>query len=246
MSPRIRCATANETEAEVAETALRELDGDPSSRKRFLRGLGGASAVGAFGLFLGACGDDEEEDRGGVASRGAQDADAGAEGGSDLEIINFALTLEYVEADFYDQALKSGLLSGEVRDLAAAFAKTEQAHVEALEAVASQLGEAVDPPRTDFREFLSGEEELVMALAQVENIGAAAYLGAAPAIQDRELLATALSIHSVEARHAAALNRLVGRGFMGDGDLSGSIPNGAFAKPMDMAAVNEAVKPFLA
>lgn len=232
MSPRIRCATANETEAEVAETALRELDGDPSSRKRFLEGLGGAGAVGAFGLLLGACGDDEEEDRGGAASRGPQDSDAEAEGGSDLEIVNFALTLEYVEADFYDQALKSGLLSGDVRDLAAAFAKTEQAHVEALEAVASQLGEAVDPPRTDFREFLSGQEALVMALARVENLGAAAYLGAAPAIQDRELLATALSIHSVEARHAAALNEVIGRPFVADSPPAGSIPDGAFASPM--------------
>ena len=231
----------------MAQTALRELDGDPSSRKRFLRRLGGAGAVGAFGVLLAACGDDEEEaPSGGARARGPQDIDTEEEGASDLEIVNFALTLEYLEADFYDQALGSGLLSGELRDLAAVFGKTEQAHVEALEAVASQLGKPVDPPRTDFSEVLSGQEALLTALAKVENVGAAAYLGAAPAIQDRELLAAALSIHSVEARHAAALNELIGRSFVGDAPLAGSIPDGAFASPMTSQEVLEEIEPFLA
>jgi len=231
----------------VAESALRELDGDPSSRKRFLRGLGGAGAAGAFGLLLAACGEDGEEAQpGGARSRGPQRTDTDEEGGSDLEIVNFALTLEYLEADFYDQALDSGLLMGELRELAAAFGETEQAHVEALEAVASQLGEPVDPPRTDFSEALVGLDPLLMALAQVENVGAAAYLGAAPSIQDRELLAAALSIHSVEARHAAALNELIGISFVGDAPLTGSVPDGAFASPMTMQEVLDRIEPFLA
>ena len=231
----------------MAETAPRELDGDPSSRKRFLRGLGGAGALGAFGLVVTACGEDQEEaQRGDARSGGAQDTDAGDKGGNDLEIVNFALTLEYLEADFYDQALTSGLLSGDLRDLAATFGKTEQAHVEALEAVASQLGEPVDPPRTDFSAFLKGEETLLAALADVENLGAAAYLGAAPAIQDRELLAAALSIHSVEARHAAALNERIGRSFDGETALAGSMPHGAFASPMSMQEVRDQIQPFLA
>lgn len=164
----------------------------------------------------------------------------------DVDIANFALTLEYLEADFYDQALDSGLLMGELRELAAAFGETEQAHVEALEAVASQLGEPVDPPRTDFSEALVGLDPLLMALAQVENVGAAAYLGAAPSIQDRELLAAALSIHSVEARHAAALNELIGISFVGDAPLTGSVPDGAFASPMTMQEVLDRIQPFLA
>jgi len=224
---------------------MRGVDDDlPSSRKRFLRGLGG---TGAFGLLLAACGEDEEElQPGGARSRGPQRTDTSEEGGSDLEIVNFALTLEYLEADFYEQALDSGLLTGELRELAAAFGETEQAHVEALEAVASQLGEPVDPPRTDFSRFLAGEEALLMALAQVENVGAAAYLGAAPSIRDRELLASALSIHSVEARHAAALNQLIGRSFVGDAPLTGSVPDGAFASPMTMQEVLDQIQPFLA
>lgn len=231
----------------MSESALRQMDGDPSSRKRFLRGLGGAGVVSAFGLLLGACGDDEEEAQpGGARSGGQQRTDTDEEGGSDLEIVNFALTLEYLEADFYEQALDSGLLSGELRELAAGFGETEQAHIEALEAVASQLGEPVDPPRTDFSRFLSGEEALLMALAKLENLGAAAYLGAAPAIQDRELLAAALSIHSVEARHAAALNERIGRSFAGDTPLSGSVPDGAFASPLTMQEVREQIEPLLA
>lgn len=229
----------------MAQTALREPDGDPFSRKRFLRGWGGAGALGAFGLLVGACGE-EEAQPGGARSDGPQATDTDDKGGSDLEIVNFALTLEHLEADFYDQALKSGLLTGDVRELAAVFAKTERAHIESLEAVARQLGEPVDPPRTDFGEFLDGQETLLTTLADVENLGAAAYLGVAPDIQDRELLAAALSIHSVEARHAAALNKLIGRSFYANAPLAGSIPHGAFASPMTMQEAKDEIQPFLA
>lgn len=82
--------------------------------------------------------------------------------------------------------------------------------------------------------------------ATVENLGAAAYLGAAGGIKDKDILAAALAIHSVEARHAAALNKLVGRSFKGDGKLEGSLPNGAFAKGLSMDEVLEQVKPFIA
>ena len=73
--------------------------------------------------------------------------------------------------------------------------------------------------------------------ATVENLGAAAYLGQAPRIQSKEILAAALSIHSVEARHASALNTVVGRSI---------VPDGAFAKPASMEEVLPQVKPFLA
>ena len=71
----------------------------------------------------------------------------------------------------------------------------------------------------------------------VENLGAAAYLGQAAKIQNAELLAAALAIHSVEARHAATLGTLVKKSLT---------PDGAFAKPADMSTVLSAVKPFLA
>nr|MBF6619355.1 ferritin-like domain-containing protein [Patulibacter sp.] len=72
--------------------------------------------------------------------------------------------------------------------------------------------------------------------ATVENLGAAAYLGKAAEIENEEVLAAALSIHSVEARHASALNVLLGKQ---------ATPDGAFAVPADEASVLAAVKPFI-
>lgn len=227
----------------MTDSALRELADDPSSRKRFFKMLGGAGAVSAATVFLAACGDDEDEQSEPPAAAAVDNNN------SDLEILNYALTLEFLEAEFYDKVIASGLVKDKkVANLAKQFGQTEQEHVDALTATIKKLGGTpVMAPKTKFEETLEkGLEEVLNTAATVENLGAAAYLGQAGSIKNKEVLAAALAIHTVEARHAAALNQLVGRGFMGDGELSGSIPTGAFAKPMDMAAVNEAVKPFLA
>ena len=229
----------------MTDSAVRELADDPSSRKRFLKMLGGAGAAGALTTFVAACGDDDDTS----AAKAPPPASAVDNANSDLEILNYALTLEFLEAEFYDKVIASGLVKDKaVADLAKKFGSTEQEHVDALRATIKKLGgKPVTAPRTKFEETLAkGLKETLETAATVENLGAAAYLGQAGSIKNKEVLAAALAIHTVEARHAAALNRLVGRDFMGGGELSGSIPNGAFAKPMDMKAVNEAVKPFLA
>lgn len=229
----------------MTDSALRELADDPSSRKRFFKMLGGAGAVSAATVFLAACGGDDEKSEP-PAGSAVNNPDTNK---SDVEILNYALTLEFLEAEFYDKVIASGLVKDQkVADLAKKFGETEQEHVDALTATIKKLGGSpVKAPKTKFEETLEkGLEETLNTAATVENLGAAAYLGQAGAIKNKEVLAAALAIHTVEARHAAALNHLVGRGFSGDGDLSGSVPTGAFAKPMDMAAVNEAVKPFLA
>ncbi|MBW3654353.1 MAG: ferritin-like domain-containing protein, partial [Actinobacteria bacterium] len=217
----------------MTDSALRELADDPSSRKRFFKMLGGAGAVSAATVFLAACGGDDEEKPPAAAA-------VKNENTSDLEVLNYALTLEFLEAEFYDKVIESGLVKDQkVADLAKKFGETEQEHVDALTATIKKLGGTpVKAPKTKFEETLEkGLEETLNTAATVENLGAAAYLGQAGAIKNKEVLAAALAIHTVEARHAAALNHLVGRGFAGDGELSGSIPTGAFAKPMDMAAV---------
>ena len=63
------------------------------------------------------------------------------EGGGDLEILNFALTLEYLEAAFYEQALErvSGL-DGSVKSLATEIRDNENEHVTALTGTIKQLG----------------------------------------------------------------------------------------------------------
>jgi len=71
----------------------------------------------------------------------------------------------------------------------------------------------------------------------VENLGASAYLGQAGNIKSKEILAAALSIHTIEARHAAVFNTLL---------KMSPTPDGAFAKPTSMSQVLAAVKPFIA
>ena len=169
---------------------------------------------------------------------------------NDVKILNYALTLEFLEADFYDKVINSGLVKDRATvDIAKKFGATEQEHVDALKATIKKLGgKPVNAPKTKFEPTLDkGLKAVLETAATVENLGAAAYLGQAGNIKSKEVLAAALAIHSVEARHAAALNILVGRGFGdGKGGLEGALPDGAFGKPMDEAAVLAAVKPFLA
>ncbi len=234
----------------MTDSALRELADDPSSRKRFFKMLGGAGAVSAFSVALAACGDDDKKSTD-SPKPAATDAKADAnDNTSDLDILNYALTLEFLEADFYDKVIASGMVKDpKVASLAKKFGSTEQEHVDALTATIKKLGgKPVSAPKSNFQPtFDKGLMATLEAAADVENLGAAAYLGQAGSIKNKEVLAAALAIHTVEARHAAALNTLVGRGFGdGKGGLKGALPDGAFAKPMDMAAVLKAVKPFLA
>ena len=232
----------------MTDSALRELADDPSSRKRFFKMLGGAGAVSAATVFLAACGDDDDE--GGAAKKAPSASDVKDNNNSDLKVLNYALTLEFLEADFYEQVIASGLVKdAKVVSIAKKFGSTEQEHVDALIATIKKLGgKPVDAPKTNFQPTLDkGLKAVLETAADVENLGAAAYLGQAGNIKSKEVLAAALAIHTVEARHAAALNILVGRGFGdGKGGLKGALPDGAFAKPMDEPAVLAAVKPFLA
>ena len=154
-------------------------------------------------------------------------------GGGDVGILNFALTLEYLEADFYRQAAKLKL-KGEYKSLAKDFGAHEQAHVDALMATIKKLGgKPVKSPTFAFG--LKHQADFEKLAITLEDTGVSAYNGAAPMIKSKEVLAAAGGIVQVEARHAAALR------FLG-----GMAPTkGPFDQPLAKAAVLKAVKPLI-
>jgi rubrerythrin len=208
---------------------------DDVDRKRFLRMAGGAGAT-SFGAFvLAACGASSTKTAPTVATSATTSTSTPSATG-DIAILNYALTLEYLEREFYANVIASGLFTGKVAGLIKDFGSQEATHVEALKGAVSKMGGT--PAANPNGKFPITSATQVAELAySVENLGAAAYLGQAPNIQSPEVLATALAIHSVEARHAATLGTLVKKSLT---------PDGAFAKPEDMSMVLAAVKPFVA
>ncbi|MBA2383886.1 MAG: ferritin-like domain-containing protein [Actinobacteria bacterium] len=152
----------------------------------------------------------------------------------DIDILNFALTLEFLEADFYKKGLASNL-SAEAKELATLFGEQESAHVETLTGTISDLGGT--PVAEPTFKFPFTDEASFLELAQtLEDTGVGAYNGAAPMIESKEVLGAAGSIVQIEARHAAAI-RL----------LRKEMPApAAFDEALAEQAVLDAVKPLIA
>src|SRR5262249_25394675 len=155
--------------------------GDPVSRRRFLALSGGTGAAGAL---LAACGGGNSTT---TASTAAAGSDALAQfGKGDLGIVNYALTLEYLEAAFYADVIKSGLFKGSDLALIKMTGSNEVAHVAALEGTAKKLGTPAPKPKAQFP--IQDAQQVLKLAATVENLGAAAYLGQAASIQSAEIL----------------------------------------------------------
>jgi rubrerythrin len=156
-------------------------------------------------------------------------------GGGDVDIVNFALTLEYLETAFYEEAKTRAKAKGELKSLVDLIAGDERQHVEALTATVKQLGgKPVAEPKFDFP---YSDTAGFLKLAQTfEDTGVSAYNGAAPMIESKEVLGAAGSIVQVEARHAAAI-RLQNK--------EEPAPD-AFDPTLDEAQVLKAVEPFIA
>ncbi|HTX46722.1 MAG TPA: ferritin-like domain-containing protein [Solirubrobacteraceae bacterium] len=237
------------TESNAAENAadtggvVERLARDDVERKRFLKmagkTIGTGAAASGLAAFIAACGSSSSSTTAATttSSSAASTTSAASSGfgAGDLGIVNYALTLEYLENQFYDKVIASGLFKGSVLSTLKLFGSEEHAHVLALESVAKKLGTPATKPVGKFP--LTSAAAVTKLAATVENLGASAYLGQAPRIKSPEILAAALSIHTVEARHAATLNTLL--------KLSPT-PTGAFGTPASMATVLAAVKPFIA
>ncbi|MDT0631701.1 ferritin-like domain-containing protein [Rubrivirga sp. S365] len=133
-------------------------------------------------------------------------------GNTAFEVLNYALTLEYLERSFYRQALDMNYLST-ARPLVETIEADETAHVALLRgAIEAAGGDPVDYEDADFTfgDFLSSYDNFLALAQSLEDTGVRAYKGQAGAIQGTDYLTTALQIHSVEGRHAAAIRRLRG------------------------------------
>jgi Ferritin-like domain len=217
---------------ESKPSALSRVASDPVSRRKLLAVTGGSTALAAF---LAACGSDSDSTTSTMTTSGGGATGTEKFGKGDVGILNYALTLEYLETAFYEDVVKSGLFKGSDLATIRKFGSEEAEHVQALTGFVKQMGGKPAPkPKTEFP--LKSAKSVLKLAATVENLGAAAYLGQAPNIKEASTLAAALSIHSVEGRHAATLNTLLGKSI---------VPDGAFAKPAGAEEVLKSVEPFI-
>jgi glutamine cyclotransferase len=152
----------------------------------------------------------------------------------DVDILNFALTLEYLETAFYEKGKTVGL-SGQAKSLAKSFGDEEAEHVAALtKAITASGGKPVKKPMFVFP--VKDQKSFLKLAYVLENTGVGAYNGAGPSLQSKALLAAAGSIVQIEARHAASIALLTGMSIT---------PNGAFDKPLTKKQVLAAAGPLI-
>ncbi len=158
------------------------------------------------------------------------------EGGGDVDILNFALTLEFLEGEFYVQGVEVDGLSEEEVELAEKLRDDELEHVDALRATIEQLGGTpAEEPEFDFTSALESRDAFLKTAVTLEDTGVSAYNGAAPEIQATEVLAAAGSIVQIEGRHASLIRFTRGEE---------PAPT-AFDETLDMQEVLDAVEPFI-
>ncbi len=203
--------------------------GRERSRRDFLKT---AAAVGAA---LSAAG------FGGVALL-ARDAEAQAapyttyQGLGDAAILSVAYQLELLEGNFYAAGANSGLFTGNALTQITQLSTDEFAHADAIAGVLSSLGAAIPEPQLVFPPDATADAATFLTYAAtLEPVGIGAYQGAAPALQSKDILASAISIHNAECQHWNAIKI-----------LQGIVPpnNVAFEEALPLQAVLDAGAPF--
>jgi Ferritin-like domain len=221
----------------VTHINLREVDVDGAiqeaaaevgsdTRLSFLRkaGIAGGAAVSG-GAILGLL----------APSAMAAGAPPSKFGKGDIGILNFALTLEYLERAFYNEATSGGkITSPQLKTFLKVVTRDERAHVAFLK---KALGsKAVKEPKFDFKGIPKDEAKFAATAQVLENTGVHAYLGQAGNIKTPAYLLAAASIVTIEARHSGAIGLI-------NGSKGGGIaPSGSFDTPYTAAKVLAAVK----
>ena len=184
----------------MTELTLADVDRD-GALEEALAGLHGSTRAGFLrGALLGGAA---------LLAAAAAPAEAAAED-SDMAILNYALSLEYVQDSFYSEVERIGSLSGRLAEQARVVAAHERAHVKAFRETLGRR--AIKRPRFDFKGATEDPDKFRQTAVAFEDLAVAAYKGQAPRIQNRAYLVSALAIHTVEARHAAWIRRLANIG----------------------------------
>ncbi|HKZ13857.1 MAG TPA: ferritin-like domain-containing protein [Solirubrobacterales bacterium] len=208
--------------------AVEGLD-EGDSRRAFLKkaGLGGAAVMGSGALLAALT-------PAGAAAASGKGRPPAKFGKGDIGILNYALTLEYLEAAFYNEATKNNVASGAQES---AFLKRttadENAHVAFLK---KALGsKAVSAPKVDFGDATSKAKWIPTSFA-LENTGVHAYSGQVLNISNPAYVAAAASILTIEARHASVAGLLM------KPTPKNISPDGAFDTPETAAEILKAVE----
>ncbi len=204
-------------EAVDVDGAIRETaDAVGATRSDFLKrgGIAGAGFLASGVLFSGL-----------VSPAEAAISTKNRSKKNDIKILNYALTLEYLEAAFYQGAVDNGSINAD-RQLAI-FADTvrrhELSHVKTLRGVLGS--KAVKRPSFDFGDTISNATKFRGTAQILEDTGVAAYAGQGPNLLQRPLVRAALGIHSVEARHAAWIRFINSSGGLEGGEKASPAPN---------------------
>ena len=188
-----------------------------NTRRQFMVGAAGAvGGVAAGSALIGpAAGQAEEDEEDEAVENDFED---------DVEILNYALTIEYLQASFYEEGLSnideedfytlvapddSRLqedLLGQIQTIQSQKNETVSALTSAIESLG---GTPAEEPTFDFGIAVQYPMAFLGTGAQFADISVSAYAGAAPDIEDEAVLAPALGIHSATARHASYLRTLI-------------------------------------
>ncbi len=205
------------------------LDREETSRRNFLKTAAwtgaalSAMGIGGFGVA--------------VRRAEAQGEYKSYWGLGDAAILQFAYQLELLEGTFYDEGVNAGLFKDAFLAQIAAIRDHEMAHADAIAKTLGQLGTEVPAtPQFTFPNGSFGDAATFLKLAATfEPVGIGAYQGAAPALESKDILAAAISIHNAECQHRCAINIL---------NLVNPPNDLAFEEALPLQKVQAAVKPF--